>query len=31
MGQARLLDAIANDRKPLATPSTINSQPSAQI
>jgi putative transposase len=31
MGEARLLDAIANDRKPLATPSTANSQPSTEI
>ena len=31
MGEARLLNAIANDRKPLAASSTINSQPSAEI
>ena len=30
MGQARLLDAIANDRKPLPTP-TINPQPATEI
>jgi len=30
MGEARLLDAIANDRKPLATP-TINPQPAPEI
>ena len=31
MGEARLLDAIANDRKPLTTPSASNTQPSTQI
>jgi len=31
MGEARLLDAIANDRKPLPTPSASNPQSSAQI
>jgi putative transposase len=30
MGEARLLDAIANDRKPLATPTT-NPQPTTEI
>jgi putative transposase len=30
MGEARLLNAIANDRKPLATP-TINPQPATEI
>ena len=30
MGEARLLDAIANDRKPLATPTT-NPQPATEI
>lgn len=30
MGEARLLDAIANDRKPLAAP-TINPQPATEI
>ncbi len=31
MGQARLLDAVANDRKPATTPAAPNPQPSAQI
>jgi hypothetical protein len=31
MGEARLLDPIANDRKPLTPPSTLNSQPSVQL
>lgn len=31
MGEARLLDAVANDRKPSAASSTINSQPSTEI
>ena len=31
MGQARLLDAMANDRKPLTTPSASNTQPATQI
>jgi putative transposase len=31
MGEARLLDAIANDRKPLTTPAASNPQPSTQI
>ena len=31
LGEARLLDAIANDRKPFTTPSTSNPQPSTQI
>jgi transposase InsO family protein len=31
MGEARLLDAVANDRKPLTTPSTLNPQPSTEI
>jgi len=31
MGQARLLDAVANDRKPATAASAANSQPSAQI
>jgi putative transposase len=31
MGEARLLDAVANDRKPSTTPSTLNSQPSTEI
>jgi len=31
MGEARLLDALANDRKPSTTPTTLNSQPSTEI
>jgi len=31
MGEARLLDPVANDRKPLTTPPTINAQPSTEI
>jgi transposase InsO family protein len=31
MGEARLLDAIANDRKPLITPTTLNAQPSTDL
>jgi putative transposase len=31
MGEAKPLNPIANDRKPLPTPSTINSQPSTEI
>ena len=31
MGQARLLDPIANDRKPVAASATINPQPATQI
>jgi len=31
MGEARLLDAVANDRKPTATASATNPQPSAQV
>jgi len=31
MGEARLLDAVANDRKPSILPSTLHSQPSAAV
>jgi transposase InsO family protein len=31
MGQARLLDAVANDRKPSAIPSTLHAQPATEI
>jgi hypothetical protein len=31
MGEARPLNPIANDRKPAAAPSTINSQPSTNV
>ncbi len=31
MGEARLLDAVANDRKPPATPSMDNSQPTQNV
>jgi putative transposase len=31
MGEARLLDAVANDRKPSTTPAGLNPQPATQI
>jgi hypothetical protein len=31
MGEAKLLDPVANDRKPLTPPSTPNAQPSTAI